>query len=321
MSRLLAALPDSWRQRYQRWLERRIPVRKSIQLNQRNLFIFLSRQGLYFLILSALVWIGATNFQNNLVFALSFFLLAVLFVSIHLTFANASGLRLRFIDADPVFAGDVAQVRLELLSKASHQQLELSWPQQDAAMVSIQPSIPQVVLLPQQASRRGVLRPGRFRMQTFYPLGIVRCWSWLDLDVEILVYPKPEPADLQQCSSGEGDDDGGEVVAGGDEYFSLKPYVEGESRSRIAWKQFAAGRGLFVREYADLRGGKVMLDLSVVPDPDLELRLSRLCYCALQLHEEGREYGLRLPGSVVIDAAAGDQQLHVVLAALALYQQ
>ena len=321
MSRLLAALPDSWRQRYQRWLDRRIPPRKSLQLNQRNLFIFLSRQGFYFLILIALVWVGATNFQNNLVFALSFFLLAVLFVSIQLTFANASGLRLRFVDAEPVFAGDVAQVRFELLSTASHQQLEFSWPQQDAVLVSVQPAIPQVVLLPQQTARRGMLRPGRFRMQTFYPLGIVRCWSWLDLDVDILVYPKPEVADLRQCSSGEGDDDGGEVVAGGDEYFSLKPYVEGEPRSRIAWKQYAAGRGLFVREYADLRGGKVILDLSVMPEPDLEVRLSKLCFCALQLHEEGREYGLRLPGRAAIETAGGDKQLHAVLTALALYQQ
>jgi uncharacterized protein (DUF58 family) len=157
-------------------------------------------------------------------------------------------------------------------------------------------------------------------MQTFYPLGILRCWSWLDLDVALLVYPKPLEADYRLCSSGEGDD-GNEAVGGGDEYFSLKPYVEGESRSRIAWKQYAAGRGLFVREYADFRGGEIMLDLSVIPDPDLESRLSKLCYCALQLHEQGRVYGLRLPGKAVLDAADGDQQLHAVLLALALYQR
>src|SRR6478735_3956672 len=116
MSRLLAALPDSWQQRYQRWLDRRIPPQKSLQLHQRNLFIFLSTQGLYFLLLVSLIWIGATNFQNNLAFALSFFLLAVLFVAILQTFANASGLQLRFIDAEPVFAGDVALARFELLS-------------------------------------------------------------------------------------------------------------------------------------------------------------------------------------------------------------
>jgi uncharacterized protein (DUF58 family) len=319
MSRLLAALPDSWQRRYQSWLDRRIPPQKSLQLHQRNLFIFISRQGLYFLLLISLVWIGATNFQNNLAFALSFFLLSVLFVAIHLTFANASGLRLRFIDAKPVFVGDVIFARFELLSTALHQRLEFSWPQQEPMLMTVQPSAPQVMLLPFKTSRRGLLRPGRFRMQTLYPLGIVRCWSWLDLDVELMVYPKPEVADFHLCSSGGGDEDGGGVIAGGDEYFSLKPYMEGESLSRVAWKQYAAGRGLFVREYADLRGGEIMLDFSVMPDPDMELRLSKLCYCALQLHEQGRIYGLKLPGKAVIEAAAGDQQLRVVLSALALY--
>jgi uncharacterized protein (DUF58 family) len=320
MSRLLSALPDSWQQRYRRWLDRRIPPKKSVQLNQRNLFIFLSRHGLYFLLLIALVWIGATNFQNNLAFALSFFLLAVIFVAILQTFANASGLRLRYIDSASVYAGEVAQVRFELNSTALHQQIEFAWPQQSPVRITVQPLVPCVLQLPQQTQRRGVLRPGRFRMQTFYPLGIVRCWSWLDLDVEILVYPKPEPADYRQCSSGDGDDDGGSIIAGGDEYFGLKPYVEGESRSRIAWKQYAAGRGLFVREYAEMRGGEVMLDLSVMTEPDLELRLSKLCFCARHLHEQGRAYGLRLPGKAVIEAAAGDQQLKLVLSALALYQ-
>lgn len=319
MSRLMAALPDSWQQRYQRWLDRRIPPRKSLQLNQGNLFIFLSRQGLYFLLLILLIWIGATNFQNNLIFALSFFLVAVLFVAILQTFANASGLWLRFIDAEPVFAGDVALFRLELLSTAAHQQLELSWPQQLSVFVTVQPSSPGIVLLPQQTVRRGLLHPGRFRMQTFYPLGIVRCWSWLDLDMAVLVYPKPIEEDYHLCSSGTGDD-GARSIAGGDEYFSLKPYVEGGPRSHIAWKQYAAGRGLLVREYAELHGGEVMLDFSVMTDTDVEVRLSKLCYCALQLHKQGKAYGLSMPGTPVVAADSGDQQLHTVLTALALYR-
>ncbi len=321
MSRLLAALPDSWQHRYQRWLDRRIPPCQSLQLNQRNLFIFLSRHGVYFLFLILLVWIGATNFQNNLAFALSFFLLAVLFVAIHLTFANASGLRIRFIDVAPVFAGDIAQARFELFSTALHQQLVFGWPLQGAVFATVQPAKPEVLLLPMQTNQRGILRPGRFRMQTVYPLGLVRCWSWLDLDVELLVYPKPEEADFRECSSGDGDEDGAAAVSGGDEYFSLKPYTEGESQSRIAWKQYAAGRGLFVREYTDMRGGEVILDLSVMQDADLEKKLSKLCYCALQLNKQGRAYGLQLPGISLIEAASGDQQLHAVLTALARYQR
>ncbi|HQQ75380.1 MAG TPA: DUF58 domain-containing protein [Pseudomonadales bacterium] len=320
MQRVLAALPDRWLQRYQRWLDRRIPARSDIKLHQGNLFIFLSRQGMYFLLLVSLVWIGATNFQNNLAYALSFFLLGVLFVAILQTFSNASGLRLRFIDAAPVLAGDEAVIRFEIASLAAHQQLELAWPEHMPVTLSVAANEPRVLLLPLHTTRRGWLRPGRLRFQTVYPLGIVRCWSWLDLGVQVLVYPAPVEADYRLCSSGQGDEDAGSIIAGGDEFFALKPYVEGEARSRIAWKQYAAGRGLFVREYAEWKGSDLMLDFSVMTDADLELRLSKLCYCARQLHQHGRAFGLLLPGAPRLAPAAGDQQLHAVLSALALYQ-
>jgi uncharacterized protein (DUF58 family) len=228
-------------------------------------------------------------------------------------------LRLRFSDAEPVFAGDEAQVRFVLSSTASHYQIGLSWPGQDVVSASVMPNVPQQLFLPLQTPRRGWLRPGRLRLQTVYPLGIVRCWSWVDLDVQVLVYPAAVAEDYHLCSSGEAQDDGGAVVPGGDEYYALKPYREGESRSRIAWKQFAAGRGLFVREYAQWRGGDVMLDYAVVPDPDVETRLSKLCYCALQLHEQGRSFGLRLPGQPEIAIGAGEAHLRSVLTALALF--
>lgn len=318
--RLLSAMPASWQQRYQRWLDRRIPPATSVQLHQGNLFIFLSHHGLYFLLLVALVWVGATNFQNNLAFALAFFLLAVLLVVILQTFANASGLRLRVVDASPVFAGEVALVRVEVESAAARQMLELGWPGQDSVQFNVEAAQATVLALAHATTQRGWLQPGRMRLQTFYPLGIVRCWSWPDLAVQVLVYPRPLEADYRECSSGAGDDDGGMVIAGGDEYFALKPYVEGEARSRIAWKQFAAGRGLFVREYAEQRGGDVLLDFSVLADADPETRLSKLCYCALQLHEQGRAYGLSLPGQPLIAPAAGEPQLRAVLTALALYR-
>lgn len=319
MSRLLLALPDSWQRRYRRWLDRRIPPRKSVQLHQGNLFIFLSRQGLHYLLLVLLVWVGATNFQNNLAYGLSFFLLAVVIVAILQTFANASGLQLRFIDVEPVCAGEVAQVRIELLSASARQQLVFGWPAQDTVQVSVLPQVPRAMLLPHRTIRRGVMRPGRLRLQTVFPLGIVRCWSWLDLDVEWLVYPQPVAADYRDCCSGSGDEEGGALIAGTDEYFALKPYVEGEPRSRIAWKQFAAGRGLQVREYAARQGSDVILDLSVLQDADLELRLSRLCYCARQLHEQGRPFGLCLPGQPPIPVGSGEAHVRSVLTALALY--
>jgi uncharacterized protein (DUF58 family) len=271
-------------------------------------------------VLDALLWVGATNYQNNLIYALSFLLLAVLFIAILLTFSNVSGLQLRFVDADPVFAGEVLHARIELSAKSLRQQLVFNWPEQQAVAFTVFPDKPAMLLLPHATQKRGVMRLGRLRLQSVYPLGIVRCWSWLDLAVQAMVYPVPVEADYRFCSRGNAEE--GVVadrVVGGDEYFALKPYVTGEQNSRIAWKQFAAGRGLFVREYAEERGGEVMLDFSVMSDLDLELRLSKLCYCACFLHAQGRAFGLILPHQPAIAVDHGEPHLRAVLAALASF--
>jgi uncharacterized protein (DUF58 family) len=310
-------LPSSWKQRYTRWLNHRIPVRNAVALSQKNLFIFLGNQGLVFLILILLIWIGATNFQSNLSHALAYLLLAVLFVAILQTFANMSGLRLRFVDAEPVFVGETAHFRFELASSAAHQQLEMFWPDQSPTLINLENTVGSYVLLQHRTLKRGVMKPGRFCLHTYFPLGMVRCWTWLDLDASVVVYPKPVEEDYRACSTGDGDE-GAMAAYGSDEYFSLKPYVEGESLSRIAWKQYAAGRGMFVRDYTELKGGSVWLDFSVMTDANIEIRLSKLCYCALQLQQLNRPFGLKLPAQT-IDVASGDAHLRSVLRALALY--
>ena len=321
MSRWLKVLPDSWRQRYQQWLDRRIPRSASVQLSQRNLFIFLSRHGFYFLLLDALLWIGATNYQNNLIFALSFLILAVLFVAILQTFSHLNGVQLRFVGAEPVFSGEAIHTRFSLHAISLRQKIELHWPQQPIVSVTIFPEEPSFITLTHATATRGTMQLGRLHLQSVYPLGVVRCWSWLDFGVSVLVYPKPVEADYRLCCRGGNTKEAAiEQVIDGDEYFSLKPYAVGEPNSRIAWKQYAAGRGLYVREYSEERGGEVILDFSVMNDPDLELRLSKLCYCACFLYEQGRAFGLSLPNRPDIPVASGEKHWRTVLTALALFE-
>src|SRR5690606_27975345 len=60
--------------RWQRWLARRIPRARAVTLDQRRIFIFPTPAGLAFLGLLALLLLVAINYQNNLAFALVFFL-------------------------------------------------------------------------------------------------------------------------------------------------------------------------------------------------------------------------------------------------------
>lgn len=304
-----------WQRRFHRWLERRIPPARQITLHQKNLFIFLSPEGWAYLGISGLVWIGATNFQNNLVLALCFLMLAILFVAIHQTFANLSGLTLRFVAAEPVYAGDVAHCLIELESSADRQQLELAFPGEAATFTSVAGREPNRARLSVTTHRRGWFQPGRFRLQSRYPLGIIRCWTWLGLDTPILVYPRPLASDDHPLSAGaaEAQDT---VAKGAEDFLSLRPYVPGDVLSGIAWKHYAAGRGLLVREQVDYHGAELWLDYRTLPDADPEIRLSKLCARALELAAIDRPFGLRLPHEV-IEPGAGDAHLRRALRALA----
>ena len=303
------------RRRYQRWLDRRIPPAGHVRLNQGNLFIFISRQGGFFLLTATLVWIGATNYQNNLVLGLCFLLLAVLFVAIHQTFLNLSGLELRFVSAEPVFAGQTARCVIELISGVEREQLHLGFPDQADVLTSLTGHQAGVAELPFATHQRGWCHPGRFRLYSDYPLGLVRCWTWLDLRPAVLVYPRPL-ASLAPTTPTQAGADRGQPVAGVDDFLGLRPYTRGDPLSRVSWKHQAAGHGLWTREQVDYRSEDLWLDYASLPNADPEMRLSRLCGMALQLAGENRAFGLRLP-DCRLEVGAGDAHLRQVLRALA----
>lgn len=317
MSRSSSARPQTRWQRYtRRWLDRHIPPARQIQLNRKNLFIFLSPQGGAYLFIAVLIWIGATNFQNNLIMALCFLLLAILFVVIHQTFANLSGLTLRFTKAQPVFAGETAHCQIELESASDRQNLLIGWPGEALLSASVLAGQTHRLQLPVKTTGRGRMRPGRLQLQSIYPMGLIRCWSWLDLDVEVLVYPDPLEGDALSASDRNADGQDA-VIAGTEDFFALRPYVPGDALSSVAWKQYAAGRGLMVREYVDYQGSGLWLDYAKLTDPDPETRLSRLCFTALELSARQQPFGLNVPGCL-LQPATGEAHLAQTLRALAL---
>src|SRR5690606_10912210 len=190
---LRAIASNLFYQRWQRWLARRIPASRTITLDQRRVFIFPSRAGLWFLAVLGLMLIAAINYQNNMAFALVFFLFALFVVAILHTFANLSGLQLEAQRVQPVFAGDTAEfdILLKRTPKRQHHSIQLGWAGQPLTTVSLVDTEQQVAKIFHVTQRRGWLQPGRLLIQTVYPLGLLRAWSWVDLDLWALVYPRP----------------------------------------------------------------------------------------------------------------------------------
>lgn len=311
-----------WQSIFFRMLDKRAPKAVQCELHRKNLYIFPSKIGTAYLALVFLIWLLGTNYQNNLILALVYWQMSLFVVIILETYYNLAGVKVRAMGAKPGFVGEPIEFYLELQanSKAGCDNIVMRWQGGKPKVLALADDAPLKVSLALGSHKRGRLRPQRLLLQSAYPLGLLRCWSWLNLDVEALVYPAPQKGLLPVAvSAGQGDEQK-QLRATGDEFAGLKEYRAGDSLKHIAWKHYARGKGLFSKEFEQLGTEQTWLDFDAFFDGDLETTLSRLCYWVLKFDNLGLSYGLRLPGTQIPIGAGNDQRMRA-LRALATYQE
>lgn len=305
---------------WQSWIARRIPPASSMQLNQRRIFIIPTRQGAAFGAALLLMLLTAINYQNSLAYGLTFLLLSLFIVAILHTYRNLGGLRLTALGAPAVFVGEQAGFRVRLEGEGRPRQaIALGWSAERMQFADVEADGAEELLLGLPAEKRGWLRPGRLRVESRFPLGLLVAWSWIDLDQAALVYPHPQPGDLP-LEGGAADDEEDGLRSSGrgvDDFQGLRPYQPGDSRRRLHWKAYSRGQGLLVKDFSALAGRHVWLEFDSLGG-DTEGRLSRLCYWVLQLSQRQQPFGLRLPDAL-LPVNIGDAHREACLRALALH--
>ncbi|MEH6589749.1 MAG: DUF58 domain-containing protein [Halioglobus sp.] len=260
------------------------------------------------------------NYQNNMTFALTFLLATLFVVGVLHTYANLSGLVIRAGHAKPAFPGQQSEfeVLLERNKKRQHVSLRIKWPGSDEAVVSLIDDSSIRVRLHAPVAERGWFSPGRLLLESTYPLGLLRCWTWLDLDLYALVYPRPLVSDTPAGLATDRPDGAAIVVQGNDDFVGFRSYRRGDSLRQVHWKGLARGQSLQTKQYSAYADRSVWLDWEMFSGLGMEQRLSHLCYWVLSFESAGEEYGLRLPG-LEIDPGLGDVHREKVLRALALH--
>lgn len=319
---LTAAVEAFYRRRWATWLKRRIPPTRDITLNQRRVFIFLSRHGVLAGMLLLCVFIAGVNYANNLLLGFSFFLGSLFVIAIHHTFANLSGLRIRAISAGPAFAGEPAPFVISLSNPNGrpYYSLDLAWA--DAAMRVECVDQPAEVTLYLLTDRRGRFHPPRLKISTVYPLGMLRAWTWLDIDLEAIVYPRREPSDVMPVGGGAGNEAEHSLRRrpGIEDFEGLKPFTPGDPLAHISWKHLARGQGMQVKTFSEPVAGSDLLDYSAFQGLDRETRLSRLAWWAVRLHDARQPFGLKLPHKQ-IPVGQDARHLENCLVSLALFEE
>lgn len=303
------------------WLDRRLPPANSVTLGLRTIFILPTREGMSFAMMMFLMIVAAINYQNSLIFSVTFLLGSLFVVSILHTYRNMSGLTISAGSSRAAFAGEDAEfvVILSRSGERTFEAIRLGWDDNLLQVADLVDEEESRIRLYVETSKRGRLNPGRLLVQTHYPVGLFRAWSWVDLDMFALVYPRPQSAGPIPPALGISHE--GELLhrEGVDDFFGLREYQQGDGLRHIAWKSYARTNQLFTKQFAAYVDRRVWLEWDYFSGMDREERLSRLCYWVVQLSKTANAYGLRLPGQEIAPAS-GAEHREGVLKMLALFE-
>lgn len=308
------------RRLFQSWLNRRIPPVSRLALSHRNVFILPSRTGWAFAGLLVAMLLTAINYQNSLIYGLTFWLVSLGHGTIWLTFRNLSGLEMSAGKVEPCYAGENLQLPVRI-SSARHWSVAVAvgFPGETEQDFTLAPDESLEASLTRSTLKRGRLPLKRIRVETEYPFGLFRAWSWVALDFDVVVYPKPEFTPVH-LSAGDGDEVEGVAMAliGRDDVSGIREYGRGDSMNQISWKHTARTGSPKSFEREQEQGVMCLLNWESLSGLEPEVRLSRLASWVDQAEALGWQYGLSIPG-VEIPAATGSEHRHRCLKALALW--
>lgn len=321
----MQALRRNLHDRFAAWALRvRPPEPVPVVLSQRRVYVLPTRGGLYYAATLVVLLVGAINYNLSLGYGLVFLLAGLGVVSILHTFRNLAGISLTVGACAPVFAGETARFPLLLHNpdaRARHL-IRLHLPDQAPIMTDVPGGGSARALLPQPTTQRGWLAMPRATLETVWPLGLIRAWSYTQPALQCLVYPRP--ADAVPPAPSFGDLRGGRHPSdtGDEDFAGLRRHQPSDPPHHVAWKTVARQgphAALQTKQFAGTAAQALWLDWArLPPQMDSETRLSVLTRWVLDAEAAGLAWGLRLPGEE-IPQAHGPDHTHACLKALALY--
>lgn len=306
----------------QRWLFRlHGPEPAPIVLVQRRIFVLPTRAGVAFGMTLILLLIGSINYFLSLGFMLTFVLAGLGIVAIVHAFRNLVGLEIAPGRCEPVFAGEEALFRVLVRNRRRETRwaVVLQPTEGTKALIDVPGDTTAEARLAVPTRARGWRRLERVTLNTTYPLGLIRGWSYVQPDMRCLVYPKPESEAPPLPLAPDGRQGAFQSPFGRDDFTGLRSHQPADPPRHIAWKAVAREAPLLTKQFSGTAAGSVWLDWAALPPTlDTEVRLSRLTAWVIAAHAACVPFGLRLPG-IELQPACDAAHVQHCLRELALY--
>ena len=326
MSLVVVSVPDAspspWQTTWDNWLVKRFPNTREITLDINRIFIIPTMISASLFITVLLLSVLAINFQNSLIYGLSFWLLALIVMAIFFTYRNLSSLTVRAIQSSPCFSGEKAVFEFEVSCPENQKKsaISIGWKNEDVTLVNLQNHHSVQIKLSHSTQQRGQYKPERLSIFSVYPIGLVVAWSYAALDMHSIVYPAPVlySSDEEGLGLDDNAEQGVEITNGSTDFSGIRDYQPGDSPKKIHWGAYAKSGKVYSKTFVDYANHDLWLEWDMLSMPGVENKLSHLCAKILEYHQNQQIYGLKIPGKT-IQPMSGEAHKNTCLTALALY--
>ncbi|MGD8483994.1 MAG: DUF58 domain-containing protein [Thioalkalispiraceae bacterium] len=296
------------------------PQQQPLQLHHRKVYILPTRHGLTFAILLLFMLVGSINYSNSLGYMLTFLLASLSVITILFTYQNLLNLTVSIGQPDAVYAGNQLLIPFYVANnRQSRFSISITHNRSDRLLIDIpvNHNFQFDYMLPTVTRGRHALP--RFTFSTTFPLGLFKAWSYVEVDLSYLVYPKPAgvrilPQQATYLASLSGDQG-----RGTDDFAGQREYHPGDSLRQVNWKVLARSQALLTKQFGGDRCEELWLEWSQTQGYDTETRLSQLVLWALEAERAGISYGLRMPNGE-LSPASGEPHKQHCMKLLALYE-
>lgn len=287
---------------WKRWLVRRFQYHQAKTFGQRDILIFVYRQGYLYLVLILISFIAGINYANNLVLSFCFLISAILAISFYVTFKQLHGLEIEIVTDEVGQVGEPLQLHFyfkQAQAQSRFLYLRLGDEEQAIYLNQLQEHH-SFSILPAQ---RGRFQYPDIRIYSVYPFGLVRVWSYFFHELHSWVAPLPMWDVTEQKT------DQLPMNLEKDDFHELRRFQAGDALQAVSWKQVARGQGLFIKVFEQQQPpSQVEINYAHIGANSHEEKLQRMMGRVLQCEQLQVPYSLQLPQQH-LDAGIGMSQL------------
>jgi len=314
----LPLVPDWLASKLDNWIKAKNHTHPSCyQINRKNIYILPSKSGWLFILTLIAILSGAINYNNSMAYLLCFFLASLGFIAMLQTHQNLNKLTIQPAQSHAVFCGQDIEYNYKISDQNFQNHYTLCFAH-NSNSISVEKKSDAEFSVIEKSKKRGKQTASRFKIYTEFPLGLFHAWSQININNEIIIYPKPVKHLLTESSYQSGNKQA--TMVDGDDFSGIREFRRGDSPKKLAWKSIAKTSQLYTKEFHTEAGEFLIFDFDQLSHiNNTEEKLSILCALIIQAHNDKKDYGLKLPNKS-IKPGHNEQHKHHCLTLLALYK-